>query len=127
MVDQDTTVVGTDVNQTLTNKTITNSNNQVAVNILRYGSTNYSLTTAPVSGQIFTFDTLNNLTWSYPPISIAYLSPSGASNATTNIKLLCDRRACASTNGIATFYIMNDGTINGTSIFTNLTTAYITA
>lgn len=66
--DASTTLVGTDVSQTLTNKTMTGTNNVLTASLLKSATTeiNVSSATAPSSGQVLTATSSTTATWQTP-------------------------------------------------------------
>jgi hypothetical protein len=66
--DASTTIVGTDVAQTLTNKTISGANNVLTASLLKSATTEVSVSsaTAPSNGQVLTATSSTTATWQTP-------------------------------------------------------------
>ena len=84
--DASTTIVGTDVVQTLTNKTLTDSTNNIMAKSLKSATTttiDVSAATAPSTGQILTATSSNTANWQ----TLSSTTCSGLSSATTIVNI----------------------------------------
>lgn len=117
--------------QTLTNKTIQGTTNIVDANNLKTTgeSVNVSLSPPPIAGQVLTATSSTLSQWITPTNLTAFVSTgSGSITTTPSVSTLKEFYGrSTSIGGIATFNVTLEGTPTGTSIYTNLATAYIRA
>ena len=120
-----TTLVGTDLVQTITNKTIQGSTNVVDANNLRSTTTtvNVSSSTAPSSGQILTATSSTTATWQDPKPTTYFNDSGTVTNPSLSSLKQWYGRVTTST-GTATFDLTVNGA-GGTAIFSNLASCYI--
>lgn len=124
----DTTLVGDDTTQTLTNKTITGATNTVEANSLKTTGTAVTVSTAapPTTGQVLTATSATAASWqtvSGGSLSV-YLNQSSTTTLTPLSTLKQYYGRGASSTSTITFNVTVDGTVGGTPIFSDLNTAY---
>jgi hypothetical protein len=124
----DTTLVGDDTTQTLTNKTITGTTNTVEANALKTTGTAVTVSTAapPTTGQVLTATSATSANWqtvSGGSLSV-YLNQSGTTTLTPLSTLKQWYGRASSNSSTITFNLTDDGSNGGAAIFTNLATCY---
>lgn len=116
------TLVGTDVTQTLTNKTITDSTNTLAAKFL-VDSDNNLITinsNSPTGvGQTLVTTNTNTATWQQVS-SLTYINNLGTVTVTSENNLVKFYGKSTTTSGVATFNITTNGIATGPSIYTDL-------
>lgn len=126
-----TTIVGTDTSQTLTNKTITDSTNNITANGLRTATSSVDIAaaSAPTSGQVLTATSATEANWQTPAVYTINFNNNGTVSTAnlSTIKQWYGRGT--STSGVVTFNVTTDGTSTGSAIFPtlSLTTHYLIA
>lgn len=125
----DTTIVGDNVVQTLTNKNITDTTNNVTASGLRTATTTVAVSTStePTIGQILTATSSTAATWQ-DPFTIVMNNNGTVTTPCITAQSQWYGRAL-SVSGIATFNVTTNGSSNGTAIFPTLseTTHYFQA
>lgn len=123
-----TTIVGTDASQTLTNKNITGNTNTVEARQLTTTSAPVIVGTSgpPSIDQILTATSSTSAAWLNN--IILYRAPTSGAAAIkekpSQIAIWIGK--ATTTAGVATFTVTQNGTAGGTAIFTDLSSAYIT-
>ena len=123
-----TTMVGTDLNQDLTNKSITNFNNNVAANSLKTSSGSYvdiTPSTPSGAGQVLTTTSRTSATWQTNSLAnVTFYSSTGPVQSGFTVY-----RGRYSENSFLSGYVTVYPTVNGTSsgqkIFTDIANAHI--
>lgn len=121
-----TTMVGTDTTDTLTNKTIQGSTNIVDANNLKTTGTSVNISSAvpPTSGQVLTAATTTTATWQTPPVFNVYLNNLGTVTNPSVTSLKQWYGHATTSTGTIIFDVTINGS-DGTAIFTNLSTSYL--
>lgn len=129
--DDNTTIVGTDTSQTLTNKTIADSTNNITANGLRTATTSVDIAaaSAPTSGQVLTATSATAANWQTPAVYTINFNNNGTVS-TANLSTIKQWYGRAtSTSGVVTFNVTTNGVSTGTPVFPtlSLTTHYLIA